>query len=605
LETTKTVNNQSPKLGEELEYRITFRNKVTNGVLNQVTVTDNLPRGLTYVEGSLTSEGDDPQPTSLDYKDGTIAAEYGKISDTKVRSIVFKVKVNEEAKVGETIINKANIDDHINPPDEPEIPVTPEETPGKLETTKTVNNQSPKLGEELEYRITFRNKVTNGVLNQVTVTDNLPRGLTYVEGSLTSEGDDPQPTSLDYKDGTITAEYGKISDTKVRSIVFKVKVNEQAKVGEQIINKATIDDGTNPPDEPEIPVTPEETPGELETTKTVNHQSPKLGEEIEYRITFRNKVTNGVLNQVTVTDNLPKGLTYVEGSLTSEGDQPQPTSLTYKDGTITAEYGKISDTKARSIVFKVKVNKDAVSGKEILNIATVDDHVTPPDKPEVPVVPEDPDQPKVPDGKLVSEKTVNQKTVKIGEELEYRISFHNTVEHGILNQVTVTDKLPKGLTYIEDSLTSEGDEPQPTSVTYKDGTITAEYGKISDTKVRTIVFKVKVNKEAVAGKEILNIATVDDHVTPPSEPEVPVIPENPDKPEVPVVPNQPNKPDVPVVPEKEVPNRPEPRKPAPKEKEARKSFLPKTGEAVSYTLIALGGILVVIVLVVAVKKRKQ
>ncbi|PTO35324.1 isopeptide-forming domain-containing fimbrial protein [Enterococcus mundtii] len=596
LETTKTVNNQSPKLGEEIEYRITFRNKVTNGVLNQVTVTDNLPKGLTFVEGSLTSEGDDPQPTSLDYKEGTITAEYGKINDTKVRSIVFKVKVNEEAKVGEQIINKATIDDGTNPPDEPEIPVTPEETPGELETTKTVNNQSPKLGEEIEYRITFRNKVTNGVLNQVTVTDNLPKGLTYVEGSLTSEGDDPQPTSLDYKDGTITAEYGKISDTKVRSIVFKVKVNEEAKVGETIVNKAKIDDGTNPPDEPEIPVTPEETPGKLESTKTVNKQKTKVGEELEYRITFRNKVTNGVLNQVTVTDNLPKGLTYVEGSLTSEGDQPEPTSLTYKDGTITAEYGKINDTKVRSIVFKVKVNKDAVSGKEILNIATVDDHVTPPDEPEVPVVPEDPDQPKVPDGKLVSEKTVNQKTVKIGETIEYRISFHNTVENGVLNQVTVTDKLPKGLTYIEGSLTSEGDEPQPTSLTYKDGTITAEYGKINDTKVRSIIFKVKVNEEAVSGKEILNIATVDDHVTPPDKPEVPVIPEDPD---------QPNKPDVPVVPGKEVPNRPEPRKPAPKEKEARKSFLPKTGEAVSYTLIALGGILVVIVLVVVVKKRKQ
>ncbi|MGG5310490.1 isopeptide-forming domain-containing fimbrial protein [Enterococcus sp. DIV1304_2] len=596
LETTKTVNHQSPKLGEEIEYRITFRNKVTNGVLNQVTVTDNLPKGLTYVEGSLKSEGDDPQPTSLDYKDGTITAEYGKISDTKLRSIVFKVKVNEEAKVGETIVNKANIDDHINPPDEPEVPVIPEETPGTLESTKTVNKQKTKVGEELEYRITFRNKVTNGVLNQVTVTDNLPKGLTYVEGSLTSEGDQPEPTSLTYKDGTITAEYGKINDTKVRSIIFKVKVNEEATVGETIVNKATIDDHINPPDEPEVPVIPEETPGKLESTKTVNKQKTKVGEELEYRITFRNKVTNGVLNQVTVTDNLPKGLTYVEGSLTSEGDQPEPTSLTYKDGTITAEYGKINDTKSRSIIFKVKVNKDAVSGKEIMNIATVDDHVTPPDEPEVPVVPEDPDQPKVPDGKLVSEKTVNQKTVKIGETIEYRISFHNTVENGVLNQVTVTDKLPKGLTYIEGSLTSEGDEPQPTNLTYKDGTITAEYGKINDTKVRSIIFKVKVNEEAVSGKEILNIATVDDHVTPPDKPEVPVVPEDPD---------QPNKPDVPVVPGKEVPNRPEPRKPAPKEKEARKSFLPKTGEEISYTLIALGGILVVIVMVVAVKKRKQ
>ncbi|WP_029594295.1 isopeptide-forming domain-containing fimbrial protein, partial [Enterococcus mundtii] len=145
------------------------------------------------------------------------------------------------------IVNKATIDDHINPPDEPETPVTPVETPGELESTKSVNHQSPKIGEEIEYRINFRNKVTNGVLNQVTVTDKLPKGLTYVEGSLTSEGDDPQPINLTAKDGTI---------------MFKVKVNEEAKVGEQIINKATIDDGTNPPDEPEIPVTPEETPGD-------------------------------------------------------------------------------------------------------------------------------------------------------------------------------------------------------------------------------------------------------------------------------------------------------------------------------------------------------
>ncbi|MZU11811.1 DUF11 domain-containing protein, partial [Bifidobacterium longum] len=324
LESNKSVNDQSPKLGEEIEYRITFRNKITNGVLKKVTIKDTLPTGLTYVEGSLTSEGDDPQPTTLTAQEGIITAEYGKISDTKTRTIIFKVKVNEEAKVGETIVNRATIDDGTNPPDEPETPVTPEETPGVLESTKTVNDQSPRIGDEIEYRITFRNKIQNGVLKQVTVTDNLPKGLTYVEGSLKSEGNDPKPTKLIMENGKLTAEYGSITDTSTRTIVFKVTVNQEAKAGETIVNKASIDDGTNPPDEPETPVTPVVTPGQLEVTKTVNHQSPKIGEEIEYRINFRNKVTNGVLNQVTVTDKLPKGLTYVEGSLTSEGDDPQP-----------------------------------------------------------------------------------------------------------------------------------------------------------------------------------------------------------------------------------------------------------------------------------------
>ncbi|WP_206855925.1 isopeptide-forming domain-containing fimbrial protein [Candidatus Enterococcus mangumiae] len=519
LESTKTVNNQSPKIGEEIDYTINFKNTVENGVLNQVTITDSLPKGLTYVENSIASSGNEPKPTSLTVENGKITAVYPRIADTATRSITFKVRVNEEAVAGQAIINKAIVDDGVNPPIEPEVPVTPVETPGELESTKIVNNQSPKLGEEIEYRITFRNKITNGVLNKVTVTDTLPKGLTYVEGSLTSQGDDPQPTNLTAKDGTITAEYGKISDMKTRTIIFRVKVNEQAKVGETIVNKATIDDGTNPPDEPETPVTPEETPGVLESNKSVNDQSPKLGDEIEYRITFRNKVTNGVLKQVTIKDTLPKGLTYIEGSLTSEGDDPKPTNLSYEDGTITAEYGKISDTKTRTIVFRVKVNEQAKVGETIVNKATIDDGTNPPDEPETPVTPEETP------GVLESTKIVNHQSPRIGEEIEYRITFRNKIQNGVLKQVTVTDNLPKGLTYVEGSLTSEGDDPQPTKLVIENGKLTAEYGKISDTKSRTIMFRVKVNEEAKVGETIVNKATIDDGTNPPDEPEIPVTPE--------------------------------------------------------------------------------
>ena len=45
--------------------------------------------------------------------------EYPSITDTKERIIRFKVIVNEEAKAGETILNKAKVDDTVNPPEEP------------------------------------------------------------------------------------------------------------------------------------------------------------------------------------------------------------------------------------------------------------------------------------------------------------------------------------------------------------------------------------------------------------------------------------------------------------------------------------------------------
>ncbi|EKJ5014891.1 TPA: DUF11 domain-containing protein [Enterococcus faecalis] len=531
LTATKTVNNAKPKLGEEIEYTISFRNTIENGILNKVVITDQLPKGLTYVKDSLTSVGDEPQPTSLKETNGTITAEYPSITDMKERSIRFKVIVNEEAKAGETILNKAKVDDTVNPPEEPEVPVVPEAKEGKLTATKTVNNAKPKLGETIEYTISFRNTIENGVLNKVVITDQLPKGLTYVKDSLTSVGDEPKPTSLKEANGTITAEYPSITDTKERSIRFKVIVNEEAKAGETILNKAKVDDTVNPPEEPEVPITPEEpiTPrvkaGKLTATKTVNNSKPKLGEEIEYTISFRNTIENGVLNKVVITDQLPKGLTYVKDSLTSVGDEPKPTSLKEANGTITAEYPSITDTKERSIRFKVIVNEEAKAGETILNKAKVDDTVNPPEEPEVPVTPEEPITPRVKEGKLAATKTVNNAKPKLGEAIEYTISFRNTIENGVLNKVVITDQLPKGLTYVKDSLTSVGDEPKPTSLKETNGIITAEYPSITDTKERIIRFKVIVNEEAKAGETILNKAKVDDTVNPPEEPEVPVVPE--------------------------------------------------------------------------------
>ncbi|MCD5276030.1 isopeptide-forming domain-containing fimbrial protein [Enterococcus faecalis] len=597
LTATKTVNNAKPKLGETIEYTISFRNTIENGVLNKVVITDQLPKGLTYVKDSLTSVGDEPKPTSLKEANGTITAEYPSITDTKERSIRFKVIVNEEAKAGETILNKAKVDDTVNPPEEPEVPITPEEpiTPrvkeGKLTATKTVNNAKPRLGETIEYTISFRNTIENGVLNKVVITDQLPKGLTYVKDSLTSVGDEPKPTSLKETNGIITAEYPSITDTKERIIRFKVIVNEEAKAGETILNKAKVDDTVNPPEEPEVPVVPETNAGKLTATKTVNNAKPKLGEAIEYTISFRNTIENGILNKVVITDQLPKGLTYVKDSLTSVGDAPKPTSLKEANGTITAEYPSITDTKERSIRFKVIVNEEAKAGETILNKAKVDDTVNPPEEPEVPVVPE------TNAGKLAATKTVNNAKPKLGETIEYTISFRNTIENGVLNKVVITDQLPKGLTYVKDSLTSVGDEPQPTSLKETNGTITAEYPSITDMKERSIRFKVIVNEEAKAGEIILNKAKVGDGINPPEEPEVPITPEEPAK----------NKKETKkVVTDQNKPTKNSKNEIAINKKETSKSsYLPKTGEKVQKIFAYLGVGLILIVLILYVIKRNK
>ncbi|WP_025118362.1 isopeptide-forming domain-containing fimbrial protein, partial [Bacillus sp. H1m] len=518
VDVEKSVTNQTPKLGEEVEYRITFYNTVENGKLEKVLVEDTLPKGVEYVKDSLKAEGIKPEPVELKVEDGKVMAKYPEITDTEKRSIVFKVKVKDSAKVGEAIVNKAIAKDPKNEPAESKVVITPQSKKGEIAATKVVNNKKPKLGEEIEYRISFHNTVENGKLEEVRVEDTIPKGLEYVENSIKAEGEAPGPVELAVENGIVKAKYIDIMDMKERSIVFKVKVKEEAKVDKEIVNKAIVDDTKNPPIEPEERITPQYKDGIIDSKKTVDNPSPKLGEEVEYRISFKNTVENGKLEKVTIEDIIPNGLEYVKGSEKAEGEKPAPLKLSVKDGKVIAEYENITDMKERSIVFKVKVKEEAEVGKEIINKAIVDDTKDPTTS-EVTITPE------YKDGKLKAEKFVNNKKPKLGEEVEYRISFKNTVENGKLVEVKVEDEIPAGLEFVENSLQAEGFKPSPVELKFENGKVMAKYLEIADTKERSIIFKVKVKEEAEIGKEIVNKAIVVDTKNEPEEPRVEITPQ--------------------------------------------------------------------------------
>ncbi|WP_406895579.1 isopeptide-forming domain-containing fimbrial protein [Bacillus cereus] len=518
LEAKKVVNNLLPKLGEEVEYRISFKNTVENGKLAEVKIEDTLPEGLEYVENSLKAEGAGTDSVELKFENGKIMAKYPEITDTKERSITFKVKVKDEVKIGGKIVNKAIIDDTKKEPETPTAEITPQHKDGKVEAEKTVNNPSPKLGEEIEYRISFKNTVENGKLAEVKIEDTLPNGLEYVKDSLQAEGSKPNPVELKVKDGKVIAKYPEITDIEERSIVFKAKVKEDFKVGEGIVNKVVVDD-TKDPKTREVTVTPEYKDGKLTAEKFVNNKKPKLGEEVEYRINFKNTVENGKLVEVKVEDEIPAGLEYVENSLQAEGSKPNPVELKFENGKVMAKYPIITDTKERSIVFKAKVKEEAEIGKEIVNKAIVVDTTHEPEKPYVEITPQ------YKDGKIVAEKVANNHKPKLGEEVEYRIRFKNTVENGKLAEVNIKDTLPKGLEYVEGSITAEGSKPKPVELKVENGKVTAKYPAITDTEERSIVFKAKVKESVKAGEEIVNEAIVDDTKNVPEEPYVPITPQ--------------------------------------------------------------------------------
>ncbi|MRA64148.1 hypothetical protein GH818_28710, partial [Bacillus thuringiensis] len=79
------------------------------------------------------AEGAGPNPVELKMEKGKGMAKYPEITGIEERSITFKVKVKEEVKVGEKIVNKAIVDDTKHDPINPKAEITPQYKDGKIE----------------------------------------------------------------------------------------------------------------------------------------------------------------------------------------------------------------------------------------------------------------------------------------------------------------------------------------------------------------------------------------------------------------------------------------------------------------------------------------
>src|SRR5690606_10111287 len=157
---TKSADKQSVKAGEELTYTITVAN--TGDVdYNSLTVSDNIPAGTTYKNGSA-SEGATVTGNTLTW---AIDVPFG-----ESREVSFTVVVAENLTDIASIRNVAKVTG-----EDPETPEEPEtETPTDPATSCTATNsadqQSARPRAALTYTITVAN--TGDVdYNNITISD--------------------------------------------------------------------------------------------------------------------------------------------------------------------------------------------------------------------------------------------------------------------------------------------------------------------------------------------------------------------------------------------------------------------------------------------------
>ena len=231
--------------------------------------------------------------------------------------------------------------------------------PASMTIKKSVDKANASRGDTLTYSMTVTNTGV-GDLTGVFITDTIPSGTTYVNGSAD-------------KGGVLTGSNlrwdlpnnGVLAAGQSYTVSFQVKINSDAP--SLIHNVAIADSNETPPVNDSADTIVPNKQFDMAITKSVDKTSASVGDTLTYTIKVFN-TGKDPLTGVSVSDDIPTGTTYVAGSATP--------AATQSGKTLTWTVGNLAVGGSQTMVFQVKVNSDAPDS--IVNVATGKSNETPP-----------------------------------------------------------------------------------------------------------------------------------------------------------------------------------------------------------------------------------
>lgn len=365
--------------GTQIAYSLRLKNLGLSQSDGPFTITDVLPAGVTFVSAvsdgnawvlaSTTPNGDGT--TTLVWTRSTAALAPGQSAERLLVTVLLSDDlVSESAATAPQLTNSAVVDGGVtydpvpsNNSDSATVDVVGN---ADLSVTKTHQGDAV-IGQDLAFAISVHNAGPS-VAHAVTVTDTLPAGLSFVS----IDGSDPAWSVSDTTknaDGTTTitlALTGSLAvgvDAPALTVVTTTSVSAYPSVTNAVSVTSDITD-PNPSNNTDTdPVTVSPSSSWKVTKKAVG--TVQIGKNATYVITFTNVGLTEDPAPVTITDNLPAGLTYVSGS----GDNA--TCSADANQTVTCVYNKtVQVGEVHQVTLTLAVNNKAPA--RLVNIATVD-----------------------------------------------------------------------------------------------------------------------------------------------------------------------------------------------------------------------------------------
>ena len=439
LSLTKSVNDATPNVGENVVFTVAVRNSGPDSATG-VQVSDRLPAGMTFVT-SEASQGA--------YDSGTGVWTAGTITNGATATL----RITATAGTLGLTTNSAEVlaADQLDPDSTPgngvageddiaEASFTPEII--DLSATKTVDNDRPNNGDNVTFTVTISNSGPNTATN-IQVRDRLPTGLTFISGS-------PNQGSFNSSQQIWSIPSISIGGSATLSLVARVDgAGTLTNVAEIIaVDQPDTDstpDNNVPSEDDQAAASVNARVADLSLSKSVDNPTPNVGENVIFTIDVSNAGPDGATG-VSILDALPSGLTFVSAS---------PTVGTYNSSSGVWTLGTLTEftSTQMQLVARVDSNDVKTNTAQVSASDQSDPDSTPgnnrdaeDDQDSIVITPQSAD--------LSLTKTVDESGPNVGTNVTYTVSLRNDGPNTATN-VLITDTLPAGVTFVSAN-TSQG-----------------------------------------------------------------------------------------------------------------------------------------------------
>jgi fimbrial isopeptide formation D2 family protein/uncharacterized repeat protein (TIGR01451 family) len=360
--------------GDTYTYGIYFDNNNTYKVTD-VSVVDVLPEEVTFVTAD-----DDGVNGHYNYDEKTRKATYTwfykELPPRSSTLLELTVQVKPDVETGRIITNSVTINSNETPPTTTSVDV--------LTATNALNLKKGILGAKegqvtqvntgdvITYTIDFDNKDNEFAVTNVTVVDQLSSDVTF----LTARDEGKKATGkYDQKTHTYTWTIDSLAPGASVHLELDVSVNADVPLGTTITNTVTVDSDETPGSSASVDAVTYYKALNI-VKKAVDMSGNEIGwvdpnDRFTYKICFDNNNNDAEVTDVSIVDQLPDEVTFVEthnGKIMGNYDQ--------KTNTYTWTYGTLKPEVTECVELVVDVKPKTSLDTTITNTVTIDSNET-------------------------------------------------------------------------------------------------------------------------------------------------------------------------------------------------------------------------------------